>query len=473
MGPILALVTLLLMLFHPTPVTPFLALSMLFGLPACWYFKKWGAIFAVFVLTLVIFFNSTPIAADRFWHMGLVISILFTLFVTTNSSEESETLIEEFSGHSSTTQNTIDQHHIELANLNSKHQNELNSLQKGMEALAQELKFSQENSRNLLDSIEQAEQELQTAKNDFEQAKNEVERAKSETEIIKRELESQTIKEEHVLQELLDKRKEVFLLRDQLQEAQDELQKRPLDIASRQDASQNEHLRELLSRKEQDIFNLQFRLDSALEDIKNHEKELFSLQDEENGQKKIQVEMLAQLEALKAKNELLGFTVHKLQHENEMLISVEKEKLRLETLFETATKEIETLRAACVKAEQIVSEHSIPAPLSKELSNLNLEEENTLRRRAEGMFQQLKEQFQEKSNILDETRRQLFYTEEKLLLLQKNTKELAVFSPNPQAHYLIQHILKMQRHFDHTEKQYDAEINTLHGIIHKLNHSKG
>lgn len=443
-GPLLALATLLLMLYNPTPLTPFFALTMACGIPACWYLKKWGAVIAAFVLTFLIFFNANAMAEAPIWHIGIALSITLTLFITNSSFEETASIAEEFSVHSTSSQKTLEQHKLDLENLNFKHQNELQTIQKKMDAYSQELK----------DAVEKAKMEVLIARKDSDQTKN-------EAESFRRELEAKTIKEEHVLQELLEKRKEVFQLRDQLQETQEELKNRPKEMENDQDNTELQNLQDLISKKEQDLFNIQFRLDSALEDIQKQEKELSKFHDVEIMQKKLQLEMSDKIETLKREKELFELTINKLQHETEQLFSLKQEKEKLEDSLNTTLKELENVRN--VATQEAAKEH--PAILSDPI----LSQESGLRRRAEGMYLQLKEQFIGKSATLDETRRQLFHTQESLLQLQRNLKESEQYSPNPQVQSMTRHILKMQNQFDRKEKIYFAEIDILHDIITKLN----
>lgn len=456
-GPLLALATVLLMLIYPTPLTPFFALTMAFGLPACWYLKKWGVIAAVFVLTFLIFFNTNAIAEAPIWHMGIALSIILTLFVTTNSFEEGTALVEEFSGRSASVQKTIEQYKSDLENLKFKHQNELHAIQNKIDVNSKELTISHEKSVQLMEAVEKAKIDIQIAT-------KEAAEAKTEAEAIRGQLEAKTIKEEHVLQELLEKRKEVFQLRDLLQEAQDELKSRPLETQNVHDDTELQNLRDLISKKEQDLFNIQFRLDSALEDIQEHEKELSKIQDKEILQKKLQHEMSDQIETLKREKELLELTIHKLQHETEQFSSLKQEKERLENSLSSTLKELENIR--CAAAQEAAKE--VPAIPSRETADTNFVQEYSLRRRAEGMYLQLKEQFNEKSATLDATRRQLFHTQESLMQLQRNLKEQELFSTDPQVQTLTRHILKMQNQCDRHEKFYNSEIDILQDIITKL-----
>lgn len=456
-GPFLALATILLMLFHSTPLTPFFALTMVIGVPVCWSLKRWGIVLASVVLTFLIFLNAHSVAQDLIWHIGIASSIILTLFITQQSSDESTSLVEEFSGNSVENQKNIEQYKLDVENLKFKHQNDQLVLQKKLEALIQELKHSEEKSFQYHETIVKA-------KNDVEIARNEADRAKSEAEVIRGELEAQVIKEEHVLQELLEKRKEVYQLRDQLQEAQEELKNPSVETQIIQDDVELQNLRDLINKKEQDLFNIQFRLDSALEDIQEQENELFKFQNGEMLQKKLQTEMSDQIEMLKREKDLLETTIQKLHHETEQLFSHKLEKERLEESLNLTLKELEKVRAEVIQ-EPLREIINTPR---KEITDPHLAQEYSIRRRAEGMYLQLKEQFNEKATILDDTRRQLFHTQENLLQLQRCLNEREHFSINPQVRSLTKHILKMQNHFERQEKSYHAEIDTLHDIVAKL-----
>lgn len=458
-GPLLALATVFLMLVHPTPLTPLFALTMVFGLPACWYLKKWGVIVTACVLTFLIFFNTNAIAEAPIWHFGMTLSILLTLFVTTNSFEEGTMLVEEFSGRSASIQKTIEQYKSDLENLKFKHQNELHAIQNKIEANSKELTISQEKSIQLMEAVENAQSAIQMATKEAEQAKN-------EATAIRGQLEAKAIKEEHVLQELLEKRKEVFQLRDLLQESQDELKSRHMETGTRhvQDDGELQNLRDLISKKDQDLFNIQFRLDSALEDIQEQGKELSKIQDKEILQKKLQLEMSDQIETLKREKELLELTIHKLQHETEQFSSLKHEKEKLENSLSSTLEELENIRCSVIQA----AAKEVPSIPNKETTDTNFVQEYSLRRRAEGMYLQLKDQFNEKSATLDEARRQLFHTQESLMQLQRNLKEREQFGTDPQVQSLTRHILKMQNQCDLNEKFYNTEIDILQEIITKL-----
>lgn len=471
-GPLLALVTILLLHYYSTSLTKFFALTMVLGLPLCWYLKKWGIGIVGFILIALSFFYSHTFEIAQVWHIGIVLSILLTLYISINGFEEAQILVKENREPSSNLQEKIEAYKKDYENLKFKHhneldrhqierlqqQNEIKKHQKKIETLTHELSIANETNNQIKETVEKAKTDIQLAQTEASQAKNNVE-------VIKRELEAHIIKEEHVLQELLEKRKEVFQLRDELQEAEEKLKSMTNETKVIQDDKEIVILHELLNKKEQDLFNIQFRLDSALEDIQEHEKELTKLQNHEILHKKLHHEMIDHIDILKREKELLETTIHKLQKETEQLHSDNQEKIRLENTLYTTVQELELLRQQSQELIQKKIENSSP-----KIQDNTVNEENVLRRRAEGMYFQLKEQFNEKSSILDETRRQLFRTQESLLQMQRTVREQEQFTLPQQEHRLIKHILRMQHQFDSREKIYSNEIENLQDLItHLLN----
>lgn len=463
-GPGLALVTLLILMISPNSLNLLFALTIVLGLPACWYLKKWGVLIGVICLACMMTLSANHLGESPVWYTGLAISTVLTLFITTHSFEESAILVNEFANLLDASQQKSEQTKFDFENIKIKHQNDLLSLQLNLESFAQELNVAKENNMQYLDIIEKTKRDVQNARNDAKAAVY-------EADLIKAELEATLIKDEHVLQELLEKRKEILYLRDQLQEAQEDLKNLSKETKTIPDETELHLLRDLISQKDQNLFNIQFRLDSTLEDIQEREKELSELQNKEMTHKKIQFEMSDCIETLKREKELFEITIHKLQQEIESFLILKQEKEKLEESLNVAKLELENIRS---QAEVSVGNNIQDTRMSdesksdKEPMDPNFSREYTLRRRAEGMYLQLKNQFSEKSAVLDETRRQLFYTQENLLQLQKFVKEQDQFTLNPQIQILIRHILKMQNQFKDAESFYTHEIDVLHAIIDSL-----
>lgn len=458
-GPLLALATALLMVYHPTPLTAIFACIMVLGQPACWYGKKWGVVISSFVLILLLAFNINIIATDYLWYSGIVLSIILTLFIAESSFEQATLLIEELSVNSASAQKIEEKYKADIDALKFQYGEETDLHQKKLEGLFQELKAVREEHTQFKEIIKEAQKDVQSAKKEADSAKN-------EAEAIKNELAAKSVKAELLLEELLEKRKEVFQLREQLQEIQEEWKKFSTEENDTpQDDAELQNLRDLINKKEQDLFNVQFRLDSALEDIQKQGKELAKFQNEDVTQKKLYYEIFEQCESLKKEKDLFELTVHKLQNETEQLHSLKKEKERLEDLLNSTLKELEAARVI----QEVPKEKEQSCEIVTNSKEPDLTQEYNLRRRSEAMYLQLKEQFNEKSAILDETRRNLFHKEETVLQLQKRLKEYEQFSLDPQVRDLIEHIVKMHYQFERRDKMYMQEIDTLHDIIAKLN----
>ena len=121
-GPFLALATALLMLFYPSALLLFFAVTMIAGLPLSWYLKKWGIVLSATILTLLLFFYAKTMANDQVWHIGVALSIILTLFIAHKSYEEALLMMEEMGDSSNASQKIKEQHQLDLDRLGSAYQ---------------------------------------------------------------------------------------------------------------------------------------------------------------------------------------------------------------------------------------------------------------------------------------------------------------------------------------------------------------
>lgn len=89
-------------------------------------------------------------------------------------------------------------------------------------------------------------------------------------------------------------------------------------------------------------------------------------------------------------------------------------------------------------------------------------------RRIQGMYLQLRQQFDEKCKTLDETRRELFCSQEKLLALQREYEEVALYSQSEAEKLLELELQRMERERAQEEKIYKQESEALQEIITTL-----
>lgn len=82
-------------------------------------------------------------------------------------------------------------------------------------------------------------------------------------------------------------------------------------------------------------------------------------------------------------------------------------------------------------------------------------------RKAEGLYGQLREQFEQKSQILDQTRYELFHAQEQLSKYLREKKENDIYRISPEENAMLKHI-------HHTEQYYSQMINALEKEIDGL-----
>lgn len=82
-------------------------------------------------------------------------------------------------------------------------------------------------------------------------------------------------------------------------------------------------------------------------------------------------------------------------------------------------------------------------------------------RQAQGLYLQLREQFEEKSKALDQTRTELFHTQEKLESMKKEFEEKYVYERSPAEK-------EMEKYLERVEKQYGSQLEALEVEIESL-----
>jgi chromosome segregation ATPase len=164
------------------------------------------------------------------------------------------------------------------------------------------------------------------------------------------------------------------------------------------------------------------------------------------------------------------------QQQNALAQHMGEQQRSLEEL-ERSREEIALLKSKALEAIQqvqktLTEKYSIEAEkeeLQKECAQL-VERLNTNRstRRLDGMYDQLKKQFNEKSALLDKTRQELFHTQEKLLALQQEWNELHLYDRDRHQAAIDKHLIKLDKEFSAMTQQYVCEINDLQDLVSTL-----
>ena len=99
---------------------------------------------------------------------------------------------------------------------------------------------------------------------------------------------------------------------------------------------------------------------------------------------------------------------------------------------------------------------------------VNIEVPSVQMRKIEGMYKQLREQFQEKCGVLDATRKELFFAQEELLRCQKEHDEEHVFDQTREMRCLQNDLFVLGKEHEHMQKTYQIEVEALSEVVESL-----
>ena len=196
-----------------------------------------------------------------------------------------------------------------------------------------------------------------------------------------------------------------------------------------------------------------------------HSRQLESIAQEKLTEKQMVIEKLAQEFNEESKIDKLQIAQLKRQIQlNAADLENIKQKLAEEVkktqLYET---EVQFSASRLQALENELALKSKQEPL--QVMNIEKTEEWRSIRKAEGLYHQMREQFEEKSNTLDQTRKELFHAEEKLLKLQRELDERGVYGFAQDEKDLLDHIIHTERFHTSNSEVLQKEIKALEAIL--------
>lgn len=158
------------------------------------------------------------------------------------------------------------------------------------------------------------------------------------------------------------------------------------------------------------------------------------------------------LEKNEIENQLLSFS----QEQEALKLTNGKLRSEIHALKQEVKKHLELLQ----EKEKMCIPLVIAEEKPQELNPLAIEEWKRKISQIEGQYKQLRMQFEEKSQVLSQTRRELFQTQGKLLALEKEN-----LCKDEQDHFFFTHELE---HIEDEMQKYIYEIDCLEKIISSL-----
>lgn len=498
-------------------------LSALVGIPLCvkWKMKGMAAALCCLLFLSGIHYQTLELD-DRYWHVGLALAMAFSFIVLTLSLEEAEGVVGKLKLES---QSRLDNYLLLDEKLKQAELNWADIKEKSKaeaEALTQEILHLQEDKQTFYKLAQLAKDELVQVRNqhdlllqDLVYKKQQVaqlyERLEEAEMTVQDFVNSDAEKRVQILKEdiaSIEREKEILQGKIQLMETERQVCKeekvcllQELEVCRERDqlslvakkALEEEHLRDLqnwqvkydiLEEENKKVVENHQRClqeSSRLRDLKERQQQVMeeSWKKIEDSQKKI-VDLEAQFRSERDERVLKDKQI-KQQEENKeeykkVLEQVYKE-LDLQKEKNTwLQKESQENQDVLKYENDVLKEECRQVKECLDLAKQELEKcENRQPvalpkqdRRIEGMYLQLREQFQEKCFVLDQTRRELFRANEALLKCQKEYEEEHIFDQSLIGKYWQRHCLKLGNACDTMEKRYQQEVTELTELVNHL-----
>lgn len=451
------------------------------GIGLCWQWQLRGLITSLVLLAGSIsyeFLSMTP--TEIIWNTGAALSFALSLIIITLSrfkeSPQNHQNIDALPPHEKQSDfvNMIESDMDSESDRDDMHATRHEELKMHFAALQSELKalFNHKTTdQSLIDSLQTA---LQTAQ-------------KQQQEIFE---EHVTVSKLHLdaAQKNADLKTEFAELRDKFNSTKQAEQK----LADQQftftdQLSKENKLREAAEQKYADLLNNQKRSQEILQKekefyqsensqlVSQHQKEITAIelkwQSSQNENQQLQSshqKWEQQLNALHKQIEELTFTNNHAQQTIQSITNENEEYLhKIDELNQQLELKKTELQQAELKSCQAFSESKAPSTHLEEEQPDESKKSDRALRIAKGQIKELRSQFTDKSNQLDETRRLLFHAEEKLLAQQQKQDELDI-NLHPEYVSISQQLKLLEIEFSETESTYKKEIDDLNDLISTL-----
>jgi hypothetical protein len=531
-GPFFILIVLFIILIKTSLNYTYLPFAALIGIPLCYKWNMRGLAGALSFLILLSLYKYPDITSkERLLYLGLTISLAITLYTIALVFQEIEAFLNRSRQEIDKLNNHIQSHETDLKTNQEEWSTQHHTLESQKTALEERLTEREAHLqlhektiaviRNDLVEMSKKQEVLTTElfvkRNEVRDLHVNLEEARQEIEqlLFTQDSDTNLLEIHNLAEKLALKEKSISDLHLQLQESSEKIssttkqleacfqeltveQEINFDNKTLSEQALKEHmLQQSLLQETQDFFATQTRekelLETTLQKLQQ-ESELLREQDAQH------------LNLIKTHETLIDFLKntlkeqeHRFQHEKENFHkthsqSIEREQAMLQqvrelnaqwTLAQHQLEEWqrkvsdhdalnESFSHSQDKLFVLTEEKESLLQQLKELSTgqttslANWEEAHFEWRRNEGLYLQLRNQFIEKSTTLDETRRELFNTQEEVLRLQLEQKEAFLYNRSPIDQEIERHLIRMEQEYVAISQEYRQEVDALHQLIETL-----
>lgn len=417
LGPILVLLSTTVLLFKVS-VHWYFPVSVLIGIPLCVKWKMKGMVMALGCLFVLSGIGYQQLELeDRYWHVGLALTMAFSFIVLTLSLEEAQGIINQLQLES---QSRLDNFSL---------------LDKKLKVAEQEWTLETE---KLKSEVTTLTQEIAKTIDDKQTFYKLAQLAKDEIVQIRGQ-------HDQLLQDYLYKKEQIAQLYERLDETETTIQA----FVNSDNEKQIQDLKTNLNILEQEKGSLKTKLDLNLNEKAAKEHENQQIRMELEIKNATLVEHRQRIDALSHEVRQQGLLI---QNHTQHSQKLEKIKGELEQALKNTKEELNKK-----EQKEIIPHHH---------ENLPYAVGNT--RQIESMYIQLKDQFQQKCDILNETRRELFSVHEQLLKGKKEKEEEEKYGKSPNESLFEKNLFQLNEQYEEMQQFYEQELDELTLIVKDL-----
>lgn len=475
LGPCIVILTLLISLIKYSPESFYLPLAVVVGIPSCWMWKQRGMFGSIVLLVSLLALSYPGIdPQESLWHLGVCLAVALSFVVGTLSSEEVSALVQRLQAESGSRLEHLLRLDEKLKHANEQLQlvkeeadvrvhaarSEQDQLRLELETLRKSSFSLDKDYQQLSDEKQQLLQkhlELQSRLNDLqrEDPKETPHHFESDTNHHEQELErvhrvldgkSQELAQ---LNQILEDKEQVFKSEKEELQAELALKERELTEALQKNLQPQESLE---SRKTEEFLRKQ---------IEDRDYKLYmQVRRQAESQKQLLVQQSLLQEYKKAANQQKG-NEKELFQKQEMRsklnhVRTENYQLKLDN---------ESLLAAVARVSKRVTED---AKRSKKEVHFDEEEKKALLH-TQSLYKQLKVQFDQKSQILHQTRAELFKKESELLALLR-ANEISSLDCNENEALLEKELVRLQQDQDSCLAENAELVELMSKVLGETSH---
>lgn len=464
-------------------------LGALAGLLLCVKWKMRGMAAALVILFSLASFTYFQIdITDRYWHVGMALALAFSLIILTLALEESSDLIERLQNES---QSRLDnflrldetmacaerEWSAERGLLTSQLAQSIKETTKALDDKQTFYKLAQLNQDALVQVRAQHDlllQDLVYKKQQIAQLHEKLE----ETELTLQELvDAEPQKQiQHLTEQLAQSdyhrnqlKLQISALENQLTavEEQSEQKKNNLKIQLEQYTAEAERLQQVIQQiqSEQRVWQARYTVaEKEKEQLQNDlivaRKQADQLQQNAHNQQLFQhqIEQMVQQQ-----QQALAETTNWQKRHEELTEQLTRERAENQTVCAQYTQKI----VECDQLRHALDEHQ-RLGLLKEAGLPKMPFSALSPRRLEDLYAQLRQQFEAKTDVLAETRRELFRAQEEILRLQKEQEELSVFGRSENEMLLERELCRCVQECEECRRENESELQHLHTLVSTL-----